>query len=200
MKHYIYAYVDPRDNVVRYIGQGGGERWLTTHKNGKHQGVYPWLQELKLQGLEPIRFIVLDKLTKPQVDRWEIDLIDFIGRQIEQTGPLLNLSSGGGGNKGCRHGSETRRKMSHDRKGIVPSDRTLQAAADSHRGKPLSVSVKMKIALSNRGNTNAKGSLRSEKQKREMSNARKGKPKSAETRKKMSEARHKYLETQNLSI
>src|SRR5208282_3487572 len=107
LKRYIYAYVDPRDNVVRYIGQGQNARWLDTHKHNEQYGVYPWLCKLKELGLEPLRFIVLEKLTNKQADRWEIDLIDLIGRQCEQTGLLLNLSKGGGsGNSGCKASAE----------------------------------------------------------------------------------------------
>src|SRR5208337_5510991 len=112
MNHYIYAYVDPRDNIVRYIGQGQNERWLAKHKHNEQYGVYPWLKRLKELGLEPLRFIVLEKLTKKQADRWEIDLIDLIGRQREQTGPLLNLSKGGGsGTCGYKASAETKRKQ-----------------------------------------------------------------------------------------
>ena len=102
--YYVYAFLDPRDSVVRYIGQGVGRRfrwWRRIEKGDIPQyGVRPWLQKLKETGLEPIVFIVLERLTKEQKNRWEIDLIDLIGRVSEGTGPLLNLSSGGEGTTG----------------------------------------------------------------------------------------------------
>src|SRR5208282_1705168 len=176
MNHYIYAYVDPRDNIVRYIGQGQNERWLKSHKHSEQYGVYPWLKKLKAIGLEPLRFIVLEKLTKKQADRWEIDLIDLIGRQREQTGPLLNLSAGGTGgnghvnkgqvpwNKGKTSSEETCRKISKARKG-KPSP---------NKGKTVSTETRQKQSEASKGNLNWLGKKHSEESRRKMSIGKKG--------------------------
>ena len=44
--HYIYSLTDPRDGVVRYIGQGQGRRyeWCRYPKSDCQYGVHPWLQ------------------------------------------------------------------------------------------------------------------------------------------------------------
>ncbi len=160
MKHYIYAYVDPRDNVVRYVGQGQNERWLASHKHNEQYGVYPWLQCLKSLGLEPIRLIVLEYLTQKQADLWEIGLIDLIGRQCEETGPLLNLAAGGTSNKPS---TETRERLSKANK-----NRTITAEHRKH--------------LSEAG----KGKTFTEEHRKHLSEARKNC--SAETRKKLSDA------------
>jgi len=168
MKHYIYAYVDPRDSKVRYIGQGQNERWLAKHKHNEQYGVWPWLQRLKELGLEPLRFIVLEKLTKKQADSWEIDLIDLIGRQCEQTGPLLNLSKGGAGSSGVKRSAATRRKLSEARKGNTNS----KGNVPWNKGKPRSEETKMKISESLKGKPSCnKGKTHTEKSRRNMSEA-----------------------------
>ena len=95
--HYIYAYFDPRDGTPRYIGQGRGKR-VHHWRNDECENLYgfdPWLLKLRSLGLEPVVSVVVDRLTKEQANRWEIDLIDLVGREIDGTGPLKNLSTGG---------------------------------------------------------------------------------------------------------
>ncbi len=196
--HYIYAYVDPRDNIVRYVGQGQNNRRLATHRHNEQYGVYPWLQRLKALGLKPVRFIVLEKLTKPQANRWEIDLIEFIGRRCEETGPLLNLSAGGSsGSNGCKRSAETCRKISESLKGVPKSEAARRNMAKAHtgttrtivscrkqsealKGRPQSEEHRRKRSKALKGNTNSKGHTNG-----------KGHKHSEESRKKMSETKRR---------
>ena len=184
MNHYIYAYIDPRDNKIRYIGQGQGRRWLKSHKHNEQYGVWPWLQHLQSLDLEPIRFIILERLTKPQADRWEIDLIDFIGRWCEETGPLLNLTAGGSSN------GQTGRKLSFE---------TREKIANAHKGKVLTEETRRKMSERLRGNTNRTGKPHSAEIKQKISEAGKGKKRTEETRKKMSEAATKRWARKKIS-
>jgi hypothetical protein len=115
-QHYIYAFLDPRDGCPRYIGQGQGVRrhwWRRVKTNVDVQyGVEPWLCKLKDLGLEPVVIVVVQGLSKPQADAWEIGLIAMIGRLADETGPLKNLSTGGYGAAGCKRRPETCRRMS----------------------------------------------------------------------------------------
>ncbi len=185
-KHYIYCYIDPRDGIVRYIGQGQNERWVNSHKHNEQYGVYPWLQRLKALGLKPVRFIVLESLTQSQADKWEIDLIDLIGRRCEKTGPLLNLSVGGrSGSSGCRRSAETLRRMSESqkgRKGKTPTAETCRKLSEALSGRTLSKSHRRKIGKAN------EGKVRSKVTRRKLSESHKGNIPSEETRVKMSAA------------
>jgi len=181
-KHYIYAYVDPRDNKVRYIGQGINERWLAQHKTCEQYGVWPWLQRLKALGLRPIRFIVLEGLTKPQADRWEIDLIDLIGRHVAGEGPLLNLSTGGANSsQGVIKSAETRRKLSESNKG--------------RKCKPFSEEHRRKLSETKKGNTNSKGRVITTEFRRRMSEINKGNT-NCKGRKHSEETKRKISETE----
>ena len=115
MTHYIYAFIDPRDNIFRYIGQGTGRRcnwWRYVKNNDEEQyGVRPWVRRLKALGREPIVMIVAKNLTKAEANEYEIALIDLIGRSYQNTGPLLNRSAGGeSGAYGCKQSEATRRR------------------------------------------------------------------------------------------
>jgi len=173
--HYIYSLTDPRDGVVRYIGQGQGRRyeWCRYPKSGCQYGVHPWLRRLKVSGLKPVVTKILIGLTKDVADRWEIDLIDLIGRNCEGNGSLLNLSKGGdGGSNGHSPSAETRKKLSEINKGKTLSKQHRKNLSDAHKG----------IAPWNKGKTLSK------QHRKNLSDARKGTKESKETRLRKSEA------------
>ncbi len=106
--HYIYAFLEPATEVPRYIGQGVGSRWRWwRHPDREAQyGVHPWLRELKQ---EPTVIKIATGLSQKQADNYEEDLIEFIGRVSEGTGPLLNIAAGP---STCGHSLGTRRRRS----------------------------------------------------------------------------------------
>ena len=215
-EHYIYAYIDPRNQIARYIGQGQKERcqwWKYVKEDG--YGVRSWLYRLRKLGLPPTVVTVLAGLTQAQVDRWEIDLIDLIGRFDLGKGPLLNRADGGQGIN--NPSAETRRKLSEAKRGNInskgksPSAETRRKMSEAQKGRTFSAEHKKKLSEAKksnasrkdekqseetrrklseamRGNTYRKGKKQSEETRRKISDARKGRVHSAETRRKMSEA------------
>ncbi len=113
--HYIYAFLEPDgSDIPRYIGQGIAYRYnWWKYTSGENQyGVRPWLIRLKATGKSPVVIMVAEKLSKKRADQYEIDLIEFIGRTSEGTGPLLNLSDGGeAGFTGHKHSKASKDKI-----------------------------------------------------------------------------------------
>ena len=183
--YFVYALFDPRDNGVRYIGRGVGRRlnWIRYPKSTNQYGVHPWLIELKRQGLSPIVTKVLEGLTKEQTARWEKDLIDFIGRAVSGTGPLLNISTGGeSGSAGRPVTEETRRKCRKCREGLKHSRKSLQKMSIAKKGKKASAATCQKMSKSRKGKPhnashlkNLRDALQSDAYRKKMSKIKKGK-------------------------
>ena len=111
MRHYVYVFIDPRNDIIRYVGKGKGNRcnWWKHDRSDSQYGVHPWLRRLEALGLEPIAAKIVTGLTDEEACDWERLTIKLIGR-ICEGGPLLNLSAGGLG--GSTHSPETKRRMS----------------------------------------------------------------------------------------
>ncbi len=183
--HYVYTLTDPINGIVRYVGQGKNRRyanWLKAKKEWEFKyGVYPWLWSLKKIGREPIVNKILEGLTQRQADAWEIGLIDFIGRKIKGTGPLLNITDGGGGQRGVKPSIETRRKQAEANTGSKrpKSEKTRTLQSKSMTGK----------VSWNKGKSSwNKGKTLSEEHCKHLSEASKGKMKSETHCKHLAEA------------
>ena len=202
--YYVYALIDPRDDVVRYIGRGTGlrYRWCLFCRCKRQKGVEPWLLCLRRLKMEPRIVKIVEGLTKVQASCREIELITTIGRQPD--GPLLNIEVGGnlGREPGFKHSFKTRRKMSESAKGRTMGAKTRRKIAKSNTGKVQSETTCQKRSKSNTGKTRtvatrlrmskaAKARGISIKTRRKMSKTRKGKkrgPMSAATKAKISKA------------
>ncbi len=217
--YYVYALIDPRDDVIRYIGRGTGlrYRWCLHCKCKKQKGVEPWLLGLRRLNMEPRIIKIVEGLTKKQASRREIDLIAAIGRQ--PAGSLLNIEVGGnlGREPGFKHSLKTRRLMSESARGRTVSVKTRRKIAKSNTGKVQSAATCEKRSKSNSGKTRttqtrlrmseaAKARGISSKTRRKMSKARKGKkrgPMSAATKAKISKAnkgrKHSVASCRNMS-
>jgi hypothetical protein len=81
LKHYVYAYVDPRDDRVFYIGKGKGNRAFAhlgdTRKSEKHERI----EEIRSAGLEPRIEIIRHGLTDEEALIAESVAIDLLGVQ-----------------------------------------------------------------------------------------------------------------------
>lgn len=125
MKFYVYAYIDPTNYQVFYIGKGTGNRYLRhlkeTYSNTENKKKYSYIQGLKNKGLEPTIVKVLDGLDELAAYEIEAKLIRFFGRKgIDEGGCLTNICIDNRPPRilGTNHWSEqTRIQFSEKRKG-----------------------------------------------------------------------------------
>jgi group I intron endonuclease len=171
---YVYQHVDPRTNLIRYIGKGRGKRaWDFSARYGHHKN---WLKQLKDAGLEPrVELIETDK-TEEQA--FELERM-WIAACRSSFQPLTNLTDGGEGTSGWVPSEETRQKMSEAHGG----------EKNHYFGKTLSEEHRKKISEARSGEKHHYfGKTRSEETRQKISEAHSGKTLSEEHRQKMSEA------------
>jgi len=106
----IYAFIDPRTNTIRYIGQttyAKPEQRLAAHLAPsmlkKHSYLSRWLKGLVDAGLKPEMVLIDAALDQAELDRLEIE---HIARYRAEGFRLVNMSAGGGGRFGSRNSPE----------------------------------------------------------------------------------------------
>ena len=78
--HYVYLYVDPRDDTVFYVGKGIGNRALAHLKAPEEKAIATRIAELQGLGLEPEIDILIHGLPTSEVAlRVEAAAIDLLG-------------------------------------------------------------------------------------------------------------------------
>ncbi len=176
--HYIYAFFDPITKMPKYIGRGTGYRmnWWKYYKGDDQYGVGPWLRSLTTQRLSPAVKVIISSLTKDQANAWEVGLIDLIGRDIEQTGPLLNISAGGeSGTTGYRASDATRRLMAAIRTGKKASPKTKAKMSQAQDGRTFNDETIKRMSLAKLGKKASKTTCE------KMSQTRLGRPQREDT-------------------
>lgn len=136
--YFVYAYKDYTSGVPFYVGYGKNKRHLShlieaKRKPNPTKGEYKLnkIRKIIRSGYEPIIEIIDSQLTKDQACELEIFLINEIGRLDMNTGPLLNLTAGGDGNRDW--GPSARLNASEARKNTI-------AAKDIVTGEKIRVS------------------------------------------------------------
>jgi group I intron endonuclease len=138
---FIYALIDPRDNLIKYIGRCKNlkHRMMchltpTELNNGTKKS--NWIKELLENDLKPI-MIEIDHVPKKEQKNKETEWIKFYDKKN-----LTNLSDGPG-TLGCIVSEESKRKNSEWHKGrpawnkgIPFSEETRKNMSDAHKGKP----------------------------------------------------------------
>jgi len=209
---YIYLYLDPRKPGKYcyeqctylyepiYVGKGMNGRCfdhLKYLKNKKRSYFKYKLQAILNEGLTLQNYILIlrSHLAETEAFMLEKGLINEIGRQDLNLGPLTNLTDGGEGASGAIRTKETKRKLSDAKKG-EKNPRFGKPSLNSgkpgpNKGRPLSEEHRLKIS---KGNTGKKMSEEARRKISEMSNhsgknnPMYGKKHSEETRKKISKA------------
>lgn len=198
--YYVYAYLRSKDSKTAkagtpyYIGKGKGDRAYDRHvcPVPKDHSLIIFLET----NLSDIGALALERR-----------LISWYGRIDLRTGILRNLTDGGEGSSGLS--PEIRRKMSAKQKGRIVTAETRQKMSDAKKGRKftdehrhnMSASAKKKPprpAITEETRRKMSAACSNEDFRQRMSAIHKGKTVTADTRKKMSDAKKAYY--QNLTI
>jgi hypothetical protein len=93
-------YYDPETNIPFYIGKGCGSRYRDVGSRSYNKPLHNKIQKLRnKQGHKVIEFtkFLYENLSNEEALKYEIFLIEKIGRKDLNKGPLLNLTEGGDG-------------------------------------------------------------------------------------------------------
>lgn len=177
---YIYQHVDPRTNLIRYIGKGkGGRAWKLTNRSGHHKS---WLQNLASVGLKPT--VELIETNKTEQQAFELEKL-WIAACRSSFQPLTNLTDGGEGTSGWSPSEEIRKKISkansgekHPNFGKHLSEATRRNISENHNrpmlGKTHNKQTRKKISQNHRRIWLGKGF--SDEHRRKLSESKRGKP------------------------
>ena len=176
---YIYALIDPRTALVRYVGQTTNlkERYYQHCSSTTLRKTYVgcWLKSLWVLDIKPI----LEVLSVETEETWRRGEQFWILYFRRLGYPLTNLTDGGDGSRGITRTPETREKIRQANLGRKHSIFTREKMRQSNRGK----STAEMIAKLRRANI---GRVWSKEDRRTLSIAHIGKHPSLETRRKMS--------------
>jgi hypothetical protein len=126
-KFYVYVYLDPRkvgdyiygefkfDAEPFYVGKGTGYRCnvgIKDDKNYKFKLKHNKIKSIFKSGYIPIIDKIYEDLTEDESLNLEINIIKSIGKIIEGTGPLVNITDGGEGMSGYKHSEHWKLKIS----------------------------------------------------------------------------------------
>lgn len=218
---YVYAYLNPEKPIDKnyngthfefepfYIGRGKNKRDISHLRYVKQEircgrisnynlknykfGKMKIMVNLLSKNKEPIIIRLKNNLTTEEADAEEIKYISAIGKMLNETGPLTNLTDGGKTTTGYIHTPKTKKKISEAKKGKtfikIYGEEQAKIMAERKRiimtgkkRKPLSDETKEKIRKK------LIGSKDSEETRLKKSRASKGKPKSEEHKRKIKEA------------
>lgn len=80
LKHYVYLYIDPRDNKIFYVGKGYGNRAFSHLFEESEKEKAKIINEIRNEGLSPKIEIVIHGIEDDQTARKiEASIIDIIG-------------------------------------------------------------------------------------------------------------------------
>lgn len=124
--HYVYSFVDPRNNEVFYIGQGKGHR-ARQGPIGRPEVLMERMLDIVKQTNQAHTIEYIKKgLTKQEAVDLEIQMIAQYGRKDLGLGPLLNKTNGGVGTKGFIMPDEQRKDIRIRRTGTTQSEGTKE--------------------------------------------------------------------------
>lgn len=190
MDNIFYVYVYFRlDGTPCYVGKGKGLRFRCHRKPSKKTHLSNIIKNSNSD--LPVIF-VRENLTEFEAFETEAALIAAIGR--EPFGPLVNLTDGWEGNSGFKWSIEQRNRRTEYLKERWKNPAIKEAAKirmignRRRRGKTMPKEFGEALSARMQGNTNTLGLKHTDEARQKMSAAKKGKLKSEEWRKKISEA------------
>lgn len=110
-RFYVYAHYRNDTNTVFYIGKGQGRRAYEKKSRNTH-----WHNIGKKHGYTVKMWA--ENLSEADAFRIEMDWILLYGRKSNNTGNLVNASTGGEGNSGMVHSEATRQRLSEIQVGV----------------------------------------------------------------------------------
>jgi hypothetical protein len=194
----VYGLYRP-NGAICYVGKGRGNRPAQHFKNpDKHSNKHLGRIIKSAGGRLRVEWFS-QGLTESDALRLEVKLIAEIGRT--PAGPLVNLTDGGDGVSGMKHGPETRAKLSALSSGKVQSAETIAKRVAKLRGKKLPPRT---AAWRSARSALITGRKLSEEQKAKISAAHLGQKRSVKARLSMSKAQRGHAVTDqaraNMSI
>lgn len=131
---YVYAYFR-LDGSPCYIGKGKGNRWRHQGKSGRNLHFRRICEQAKKGGQNLPCEKLADGISEQEALALEMFFIAAIGRRIDGSGPLVNLSIGGeSGFNGGIHREESKAITSAKLKGRPKTPEHIAAAAAGQRG------------------------------------------------------------------
>lgn len=197
---FIYALVDPRDGVIKYVGKSYDpqERLKGHFKNCKRTVTLKnrWIAKLKSLDLKP-NITILEEVL---VSEWEDKERYWIKELQDQGYPLKNGDRGGKGRSRFVVSEETRRKISLANVGKTHTKEARLKMSLASIGHVVSKEARLKIGLAATGRTHSLEARKKMSQSRlgvpkpdgfgeKISKAHKGRVFSEETRQRMSQAK-----------
>ena len=145
----FYVYVIFRLNGVPcYVGKGKGNRWKHHHKKAYN----PHLRRIYEHANGELPIVkVREYLTNAEAIDTEIAIIAAIGRELDGSGPLVNITLGGDGLTGWVPSPETRAKIGKGNSGKTASAATRLLMSLASKGRPKTEDHKRKIGAAQKG-------------------------------------------------
>lgn len=149
--YYTYLYLDPRKQGKYiygnlsfecepfYVGYGKKNRYLShlseARNTDKNSHKLNKIRKILDEGFEPIIIKYEENLELKYAKIQEIFLIEVIGRNVLNMGPLTNLTEGGTGSSGHIWTEESKQKLSKTIKGRKHSKEHVRKIAEAQMGK-----------------------------------------------------------------
>lgn len=184
MNYYVYELIDPRNNLVFYVGKGKTRdklnrvyRRIKDHLNSNDKSnrfKYFLIQKIRKLGLEVEFRIIKEGISESEAFILEIELIKKYGKRIDNSGNLVNITDGGEGISGFKHSNESKELMSIKHKELIKLNGGNFKGRKHNRETKQRMSIIQKKICKTRINS-MQGKHHSEETKRKISEKQKGK-------------------------
>lgn len=141
----IYGLYCECHDEVRYVGQtcvAGNQRWSQHKSNAKTGLAHPVYNWMRKHGIDNIQFRELEIMDEEFLNCAEVEWIHALR---EMGFRLLNLNTGGSGQRGFTHSAKSKLKMSKSHMGMHTGE------DNGNWGRPMDSSIKEKISKSKTG-------------------------------------------------